>query len=353
MKDWSKTLIGPEAPIIEALRIISKGALQIALVVDEDKRLMGTVTDGDVRAWLLEGKSLQEPASAIMTTSPIVASVEDSEAEMLRLMRAKDILQIPVVDAQGRLAGLRLLKEMVRVAERENFVVLMAGGLGSRLGPLTENCPKPLLKVGSKPILETILTNFVNQGFQNFYISVNYMAEAFENHFRDGSRWGAKVGYLREDKRLGTAGALSLLPAPPDSPFFVMNGDILTNIDFRRLLEFHEASGAEATMCVREYEQQIPYGVIRSLDGRLVGIEEKPTTTYHVNAGIYMLNASCLDCIPEGEFFDMTDLFSKLIALGRKAMIFPVTDYWIDIGRMEDLKRAHGEYCDNFMNGGV
>ncbi|MFW5837492.1 MAG: nucleotidyltransferase family protein [Desulfovibrionaceae bacterium] len=345
MKDWKDSLISLDASIVDALRIISRSRLQIALVIDENRKLLGTVTDGDIRNGLLSGRELQDSVTTVMFPQPTVARIEDSDECILGQMQAMDILQIPLVDDQGRIVGLKLLKEFVYAPERNNLVVLMAGGLGSRLGPITEECPKPLLKVGNKPILETIVLNFIQHGFRRFKFSVNYMAEMIENHFRDGSRWGAQIEYVRESIRLGTAGALALLPDEPDRPFFVMNGDILTSVNFSKLLEAHEASDAAATMCVREYEQQIPYGVVRHVNNRILSIDEKPVTSFHVNAGIYVLDPACLEHVPRGVFFDMTDLFSSILAAGMEARVFPVSDYWIDIGRMDDLKRAHGEYC--------
>lgn len=224
----------------------------------------------------------------------------------------------------------------------------MAGGLGRRLQPLTNECPKPLLKVGGKPILEIILENFVEQGFNRFHIAVNYKAEMIESYFGNGSRWGIDLSYLREHERMGTAGALSLLPGGLTQPLIVMNGDLLTRINFRQLLSFHAEHHAQATMCVRDYDFQIPYGVVKIEKHRLTGIEEKPVHHCFVSAGIYVLQPDVISLIPRNTFFDMPDLFAEMIRQQKETAVFPIREYWLDIGRMDDFERAVGEYERHF-----
>ncbi len=350
MKDWKSTLIAPDASLREAIQTIDNGSLQIALVVDSERRLLGTVTDGDLRRAILRGFGLDQPVQAIMNKRPTVARAEHDMAQVLADMRRKQIHRVPVVDDSGRVIGVELLEELIRPAERDNWVVLMAGGLGSRLRPLTDDRPKPMLRVGNKPLLETIIENFVEQGFHRFFISVNYMAEMIKDHFADGSRWGAPIQYLEEDRKLGTAGALSLLPKSPSAPFLVMNGDLLTKVDFRHLLDFHHEHRAQATMCVREYDFQVPYGVVR-LDGqRIAGIDEKPVHRFFVNAGIYVLEPEALHRVPRDTFFDMPSLFEKLIADGRDTAAFPIREYWLDIGQLADYDRANGEFSGVFAS---
>ncbi len=350
MKDWKSTLIAPDASLREAIQTIDNGSLQIALVVDSERRLLGTVTDGDLRRAILRGFGLDQPVQAIMNKRPTVARAEHDMAQVLADMRRKQIHRVPVVDDSGRVIGVELLEELIRPAERDNWVVLMAGGLGSRLRPLTDDRPKPMLRVGNKPLLETIIENFVEQGFHRFFISVNYMAEMIKDHFADGSRWGAQIHYLEEDRKLGTAGALSLLPKSPSAPFLVMNGDLLTKVDFRHLLDFHHEHRAQATMCVREYDFQVPYGVVR-LDGqRIAGIDEKPVHRFFVNAGIYVLEPEALHRVPRDTFFDMPSLFEKLIADGRDTAAFPIREYWLDIGQLADYDRANGEFSGVFAS---
>lgn len=348
MKDWKFTLISPKTPILEAIRIVDTSALQIALVVDEDRRLLGTITDGDVRRAILRQISLEEPVEKIMFTSPTVANVQNEREEILSMMYRKELRHIPVVDDAGRVVNLKSLMDMVQPHSRENLVVLMAGGLGTRLRPLTKDCPKPLLKVGSKPILETILENFIDSGFYRFYISVNYKAEMIQSYFGDGSKWGVQIDYLRENKQLGTSGALKLLPECPVEPFIVMNGDLLTKVNFQQLLDFHCEYQAQATMAVREYDFQIPYGVVQVQDNYLAGLDEKPVHRFFVNAGIYVLEPEVLKLIPKNRFFNMTDLFDQLLESNLKATTFPLREYWLDIGQLKDFDQANGEYYQYF-----
>ncbi|MBU1042398.1 MAG: nucleotidyltransferase family protein [Proteobacteria bacterium] len=337
-------LIAPDLTVVDALRIIDSTRLQIALVVDEAGRLLGTVSDGDVRRALLAGTALTSPVSAIMFRKPTTAPPEADRETLLALMQSKVLRQIPIVDAGGHVVGLESLMDMLAHKALPNPVVLMAGGRGQRLRPLTDLCPKPLLRIGDKPILEIILENFVAQGFRNFFISINYMAEKVVEHFGDGSRFGVSITYLREDEPLGTAGALTLLPEAPHLPFLVMNGDLLTKVNFEHLLDFHASQEAEATMCVRPYTSQIPYGVVHVEDHQLVRLEEKPSQTVFVNAGIYALSPSALPLIPKGAAFDMPTLFEALMAQKRRALAFPVREYWIDIGRMGDYEQAQSDY---------
>jgi len=339
MDKWKSVLVTPDTPSLEVLRVIDSTRLQIALVVDENRRLLGTVTDGDVRRVLLAGKSLACPVSEFMNCKPTTAPLEADPATLMGLMQAKTLRQIPIVDADGRVMGLETMMSLMARAELENPVVLMAGGRGERLRPLTDTCPKPLLRVGGKPILERILETFLAQGFRNFYISVNYKAEMVESHFGDGSKFGACITYLREDKPLGTAGALALLPQF-ELPFLVMNGDLLTNVNFAHLLEFHAEQEAVGTMCVRDYTTQIPFGVVRAEGHRLLCIDEKPSRTVFVNAGIYALSPQVPQLLPPGEAYDMPRLFEAIVASNQKAAVFPVRDAWLDIGRMDDFERA-------------
>jgi NDP-sugar pyrophosphorylase family protein len=227
---------------------------------------------------------------------------------------------------------------------RDNWVVLMAGGLGSRLGELTRSCPKPLLRVGPQPILEIILERFIEHGFRQFFISINYKKEMIRDYFGDGSRWGVVIDYLEEYDRMGTAGSLALLPDRPAAPLLVMNGDLLTRVDFARALEFHYERDVQATMCVRKFSQTVPYGVVEVDQHHLLRIVEKPVEEYLVNAGIYVLDPDVLSLIPGGEYMDMTDLFRRVLQAGHTTAAFPFDDYWLDIGRMPDFQQACQDY---------
>lgn len=353
MKDWKKAAVSPETTIKETIAVIDKIALQIALVIDPDGKLLGTVTDGDIRRGLLKGVSLDDPVKQIYYVSPLTASVEDDAQVIRRIMMDQFIRQLPVVDKEGRVVSLMTLREILSEEKQANPVILMAGGMGTRLRPLTENCPKPLLKVGGKPVLETILEGFVREGFDQFYISVNYKAEMIEDYFQDGDRWGVNIEYLREDKRLGTAGAIRLLPEKPKLPFIVMNGDLLTQVSFKQLLNFHknnhELSNALATMCVREHTIQIPYGVVKREGNRLAQLDEKPVQRFFFNGGIYVFEPEIIDLIPEGTYFDMTDLFDIMLKNDQKTVVFQIQEYWMDIGHKKDFEVADTDYGDVFV----
>jgi len=344
MKDWRKIVVNPDDTIIKVLEVIDKGALQIALVVNQLGKLVGTVTDGNIRRGILKGIGLNEPVKLIMNTKPVYISEKANHQQILALMRQTKLRHIPTVDDQGVLNGLYTLEELLVQDKKDNLVVLMAGGLGTRLHPLTISCPKPLLYIGDKPILERILESFVEQGFYNFIISINYRGEMIENHFGNGSDWSVNIEYLREQNRMGTAGALSLIKQEIDKPIIVMNGDILTKVDFGELLQFHGETQAVATMCVREYTTEIPYGVVEIENQRLTKIVEKPVQKYFTNAGIYALNPEVLAYIPENSYYDMPDLFASLIANHKKTAAFQIHDYWIDIGKMDDYERAIHEH---------
>ncbi|MFA7243563.1 MAG: nucleotidyltransferase family protein [Sulfuricellaceae bacterium] len=349
MSTWKKTLVLPGTSIRDAIRVLDENAKQIVLVVNESNRLLGTVTDGDIRRSILKGLSLEEPVQSIMNTDPTVAMIDESRESILAAMQRTRLHHLPLVDENRRVMGLETLDELIQSSARENRVVLMAGGLGERLRPLTDKCPKPMLKVGNKPLLETILENFIEYGFHRFYISVNYMADIIKSYFGDGSRWGVDIGYLHEDQRLGTAGALSLLPEKPAEALLVMNGDLLTKVNFKQLLDFHAGHQAHATMCVREYDFQVPYGVVKIDSHRVISIDEKPIQRFFVNAGIYVLEPEVLDLVSQNTYFDMPTLFEKLIELKKETAVFPIREYWLDVGQLVDYDRANGEYRDVFL----
>ncbi len=348
MTDWTQSLVAPASPILDAVAVINASSLQVALVVTEDRKLLGTVTDGDVRRGLLKRVALEDPVNRIMNAHPTTASPTDTRQQVLAVMRQRKINQIPVVDAHGRVAGLYLLNDLIQPTQRDNWVVLQAGGLGSRLKPLTDGCPKPMLQIGSRPLLESILVNFIEQGFNRFFISVNYKAEMVQRYFADGSKWGAQIEYLREDEQLGTAGALSLLPETPTLPMVVMNGDLLTLVNFNQMLDFHNEQSATATMGVREYDFQVPFGVVKLDEQRLVALEEKPVQRYFINAGVYVLEPSTLSLIHPGQRTDMTTVFRQLMDNNAETAVFPIREYWLDIGRYDDLERANREFNQVF-----
>jgi dTDP-glucose pyrophosphorylase/predicted transcriptional regulator len=345
MKNWRDVVVDRTTAIREVMRRINESSSQLAMVVDDEGRLVGTVSDGDIRRGLLDGRSIDDAVQLVMNTNPTTVTVDDDRSSVLALMQARDIRHVPLVDAERRVVGLVLLAELLRAEPHENVVVIMAGGIGERLRPLTERVPKPMLHVGGRPILETILLQFRKQGFYNFVFSVNYKAEVIEERFGDGSRWGAQITYAREPKRLGTAGSLRLLPNRPSLPFIVMNGDILTRVDMHALLAFHEKSKSLATMCVREHEYQVPFGVVRTEGTEIVAFEEKPVARWPVNAGIYALDPSAIDLVPNDSFFDMPALFDAARARGDRTSAYTIREYWLDIGRPADFERANVEFA--------
>jgi dTDP-glucose pyrophosphorylase len=344
MKNWESALITPQATLHDAMSALDRGGLQIAVVVDEQRHVLGTLTDGDIRRALLRQLPMTTPADEVMGRTPQTASASASKEEVLAQMDRRRLLQIPIVDGHGRIVGIQTLHELLHARRRDNAVFLMAGGFGKRLQPLTDHCPKPLLNVGDKPILEIIIENFVAAGFHRFFISTHYRPEMIRDRIGDGSRWNVEIEYVHEDEPLGTGGALGLLPKDRiQEPMFMMNGDLLTNLDFNKLLDFHESHDGVATMCVREYEHRVPYGVIESDGLRVTSMVEKPAYRYFINAGIYLLSPALLQAAGGGEHIDMPTLLEQRMAAGEAVNMFPVHEYWLDIGRMEDFQRAQDE----------
>jgi dTDP-glucose pyrophosphorylase/CBS domain-containing protein len=335
--------LSPQASLRDAMEVIDRGAAQVALVRESD-RLIGIVTDGDVRRALLRGELLDTPVANVMRRDFRSLPASATPAEALALMQCEMLHQVPAVDEKGKVVALFLLEDLIKPQKLPNSVVIMAGGEGKRLRPLTHDCPKPMLRVAGKPLLEIIIKQCLDAGFEHFYIAVNYLKEQIQCHFQDGSEWGAQIQYIEEDKPLGTAGALGLLPRRPDHPFLVLNGDVLTRVDYTHLLRFHAYHQAKATLCVREHSTQIPYGVVRMDDLKLTVIEEKPMLTHYVNAGIYLLNPDVLDLVPRNTFFDMPQLLETITGKLGPVTVFPIHEYWLDIGHPETLERAYGEW---------
>lgn len=344
MKNIKSLLLKENALLKDAIRAIDDGACKIALVVDQNMKLLGTITDGDIRRAILNGKKLKTPILNIYCRTPIVASPNTSNSDLLQLANTHKILRIPIVDSDGTLIALDTIEELRHHTNKPNKVVLMVGGLGTRLRPLTNNVPKPMLEVGGKPILETIVKKFVSNGFTNIVMCVNYKSEIIKDHFGSGEKFGVTIEYVHEDKRMGTAGALTLLKERPTEPFFVMNGDLLTDVNFESLLDYHTLNNAMGTMCVREYDFQVPFGVVNLEGHDIKSIVEKPIHNFFVSAGIYMLDPKCIDFIPKDEFYDMPTLFDTLVKKEENAISFPLSEYWLDIGRLEEYEKANNEY---------
>ncbi len=344
MKSWQTILIPPDMKMEEAVAVLDREALRLVVIVDDQRRLLGTMTDGDVRRAMLRHLPLDTPVKDVMCASPQAAGPDWSKERILSVMEKYQLLQLPIIDDERKVVGLETLHGLLNKKHRDNPVFLMAGGFGTRLRPLTHNCPKPLLKVGDKPILELIMEGFIGAGFHRFYISTHYMPEMIREHFGDGSRWGVSITYVHEEEPLGTGGALGLLPHDEiDLPLFMMNGDLLTTLNYQSLLEFHQNHESAATMCVREYSHQVPYGVIQRDGHRISSIVEKPTQHYFINAGIYVLSPELVKSVKPGTRIDMPTLLENVINDGRDVTMFPVHEYWLDIGRMEDFQRAQSE----------
>nr|WP_319528628.1 nucleotidyltransferase family protein [Pseudomonas laurentiana] len=345
MKQWEHALVSPQTSLNDAVAVMDKAALRIVMVVGPDRVLLGTLTDGDVRRALLSHYPLESEVSGVMCKTPRAVKGKWSREQILTTMEQYKILQMPVVDAQGRVIGLETLQDMLQRKHLDNPVFLMAGGFGTRLRPLTQNCPKPLLKIGEKPILELILESFVEAGFHRFFISTHFLPDMIKEHFGDGSQWGISIQYVHEDEPLGTGGALGLLPHDEiDLPLFVMNGDLLTRLDFKSLLDFHYAHEGVATMCVREHEHRVPYGVVTSEGHRIKSMVEKPVYRYFINAGIYLLSPALVKTIQRNVQIDMPTILEQQMSAGKNVNMFPVHEYWLDIGRMEDFQRAQDEF---------
>lgn len=348
MKNIDNIKLNINSTIKEALQIIDNGALQIALIVDENDKLLGTLTDGDIRRGLLKGLDLNSSIESIIFKTPTIAKISNTKEDILKLALSKKLHQIPIVDDNGKILGIQEIEELIKPKEKTNKVILMVGGLGTRLKPLTDSTPKPMLKVGNKPILQTIVEKFAEYGYTNIIMCVNYKSHIIQDYFGDGKEFGVNIEYILEEQRMGTAGALSLLTEKPIEPFFVMNGDLLTNVNFEHLHDYHLSNNSMGTMCVREYDFQVPYGVVNIKDSRILSIEEKPTHKFFVSAGIYMLSPEILEYIPENQFYDMPTLFEKLISENKNVISFPLREYWLDIGRIEEYKKANEEYDEVF-----
>jgi dTDP-glucose pyrophosphorylase len=342
--DLTKLSVSTRATLREVIRVIDEGAVQVALAINDDGVLLGTVTDGDIRRGLLRGASLDTAVEDVMNRD--FASLEQGAAEddALSLMRRETLHQVPVLDAEGRVTHLFLLEELLNPQPLPNTVVIMAGGQGRRLLPLTNTSPKPMLLVAGRPMLEIVLQRCLQAGFRNFYISVNHLKEQIIEYFGDGSRWGVSIAYLEEDSPMGTAGALGLLPTPPAEPVVVVNGDVLTRVDFRQLLRFHSEHAASGTVCVRAHDTQIPYGVVTTDGVFLKSVEEKPIITHYISAGIYVLDHDVMQLVPVSERKDMPALLTDAMKAKLPIAVFPIHEYWLDTGHPEALAQANGEW---------
>ena len=339
--NWKKAVISANASLRDAAKNLTESSLRIVLVIDGAGKLFGTVSDGDIRRGLLRGLTLDSDVNEILRRNPLVAPEGMSQSLIRQLMIANKVQQIPEIDTEGRVLSLHTWDEFMTTESISNKMVIMAGGKGTRLRPHTENCPKPMLLVGGKPMLQHIIERARDEGFGEFLLSVNYLAHIIENYFDDGSALGVNIGYIHEESPLGTAGSLSMIGKLVDEPFVVTNGDVITDIRYSDLLEFHRRQESIATMAVRLHEWQHPFGVVQ-MDGlNIVGFEEKPVARSHINAGIYALSPVALRELNYGESCDMPTLFERLQARSHKTIAYPMHEPWLDVGREDDLSAAN------------
>lgn len=324
------------------MRSLEKSGIEITLIVDDHNRLVGTLTDGDIRRALLKGATLDSALAPHLPKNFTAVGPKTGRAEVLDLMQSRTISQIPIVDAEGKLVGIHLLHEVLGAIERPNWAVVMAGGQGTRLRPLTETIPKPMIRVAGRPILERIVLHLVSFGIRRVFLSINYLGNVIEDHFGDGARFGCRIEYIREDKALGTGGALAELPAPPEAPLVVMNGDLITQADIGAMLEYHQSGGQQVTLGVHRYFHTVPFGCVE-LDGeRITRMEEKPRLSAIVNAGIYVLAPDLIARIPRGQEFPLPSLLEQCMSRGETVAAFEIEDDWTDIGQRDQLKQARG-----------
>lgn len=348
MKSIKDITTNKKTSIKDVIKIIDKSAKQICLVMDNNQRLIGTVTDGDIRKGLLNNISLSDPVDSISNKTPITANINDSREQILNIFKTEKIHQIPIINDNNIVVGIEIIDEIFSKKKYNNTVILMVGGIGSRLRPLTEDIPKPMLNIGGKPILQTIVEGFQKSGFTKIIMCTGYKSEKIQDYFKDGSKFGVEIEYIVEDSKTGTVGALTLLKKRPKEVFFVMNGDLLTNVNFKKMLDFHKINESQATMCVREYDHTVPFGVVACDNHKISSIDEKPVHSFFVNAGIYLLEPECIDLIPKNEFFNMTSLFEKILSKGGNATAFPLQEYWLDIGRISEYNKANAEFNQLF-----
>ena len=347
MAGWQESLIMPDVSIREAMRAIDAASLRMAFIVSDEKCLLGTITDGDIRRGLLKNLNMDDAALLVMNENPITAHQDLDKSHLLKIIEEEDLLCLPIITNSGVLVNVVTAKDLARFERRDNPVFVMAGGFGTRLRPLTDNCPKPMLPVGGKPILETLVTMMVKQGFHNFYFSTHFLPEIIKEHFGDGSKWACKINYLYESEPKGTGGALSLLPTNmPNLPMIVINGDILTDIDFNKLLDYHIGNKFDATMCLRDVETQISYGVVKTEKNVVLSMTEKPTYRHNINTGIYILSKKCFSSVPKNIKVDMPDHLKSRIAGGSVVGAMRHSGYWLDIGQLSDYQKAQADIHD-------
>jgi len=340
---WKKTIISPETPIFEAIKVLNEEHFEIVMITDPEGKLLGVVCDPDVRRAVLSRVSLDAPVSQIMIKSPVVAFKSNEDREIMALMKRTGAHQIPIIDFTGKLVGLKCISDFLAPEPLANKVVLMSGGMGTRLHPITESIPKSLVEVNGKPILFILIDSLMEAGFHDITISINYKGEMIREAVAAQPRYLKAVTFIEETQRLGTAGALSLLEDRPAKSLFVINSDIITSVDYKAMMEFHRTAENEISMAVREEKYQVPYGVVQVDGNKVTRIVEKPEQKFFISSGIYLLKPDLIDFVPKNKYFDMPSLIEKALGMGMKVGSFPVHEYWMDIGRPAELQKARDD----------
>lgn len=341
--NMEKYCILPDTNLIDCMRVIDRTASGIAIVVDSAGKLIGTVSDGDIRRALINGACLDGPVNEYINRTCVAVSPSDSQAKVLDIMQTNRFDQVPIIDAKGRFVGLHLLYNILGKIERPNWAVIMAGGKGIRLRPLTEKIPKPMIRVAGRPIIERLILQFIAHGIKHIYLAVNYLSHIIEEYFQDGHRFGCKIEYLREDDPLGSGGALSLLPKAPEQPLILANGDLILDVDLSNMIDFHVQNEFYATIGVHPYCHQVPYGCIEIKGDQIIRIKEKPLIHKTINAGLYVLSPEAVSSIPQDTFFHITHLFDVALEKSFRCGAYTIDKEWIDIGQPQELKKASGQ----------
>ena len=349
--DWQKAVLTDKASIKDAIENLVSSSFQIILILDSNDVLLGIVNDGDIRRGILRGLNLNDSIKEVINRDPLVVGKDESTESVLHLMNVNGLHVIPIVGKKRNVLGLHLIKEMIVPEEKNNQMIIMAGGKGSRLLPATKDCPKPLLPVNGKPMLEHIILRAKEEGFHRFVLAVHYLGDMIREYFGNGDLWDIKIEYLNEEMPLGTAGGLSLLEERPNLPVIVTNADIISDISYSRLLEYHNNhKNSCATMCIRLYETQHPFGVVNTKGVEIVGFEEKPMLRTHVNAGVYVLDPKALDFLEKNQFCDMPSLFDRLQGEKLRTIVYPIHESWSDIGRLEEYTNANKLYLSKYRH---
>lgn len=341
-------LANHQISVKEAMRKIDVNKKGLLFVVNDQHQLLGSVSDGDIRRGILNGVQLEDAVFNVMNSKPYSVNLISQKNLDLKKITDQGIKMIPVLDEEGKIHHILSSEPEKQVQAIQNPVVLMVGGRGIRLEPLTQTIPKPLLKVGNKPILQTILERLHLFGFRNIFLCTNYLSEHIEEFCGDGSRFGLNIQYFKEEKKLGTIGAVKFLEEKLQSPFLVMNGDLLTSLNYKSVLDFHLENKAQLTIGSASYEAKVPYGVLQTEGYKVTSILEKPTYSFRISGGIYALSPEALRHIPRGNFFDITDLMDTLLKENQEVVAFPIEEYWLDIGQHQDYEKANLDYKNLF-----